>query len=1732
MAFLATSLASLNAQITTFPYVEDFETGTGGWIANNGTNGTWARGVPAATIINSAASGTNAWVTNLSGLYNNNDNSWVESPVFDFTAVPNPAINAKIWWNAEFSWDGMVLQSSIDNGATWQNVGAFGDPNWYNDNTIGGNPGGQQIGWTGRNSSSNGSGGWVTAFHLLNGLGGQAAVKLRFAFGSDVSGNDEGVAFDLVNIVNLSCNAPSALNVTNVTSTSVDAGWTTNSTATSWQVQYGLQGFALGTGTNIISSANPTTIPSLLPNTQYSYYVRNICGSADTSFWAGPFSFTTLCASQLSGTFTIGATGTYPNFTAAVAALVCGVNGPVVFNVLPGSGPYNEQITIPQVVGTSATNTITFNGSGETITFATTTSNNYIIRLNGADYITFDNLNVVSQSTTNNFAIHLTNDADFNTINNCTIDLTSTFSSTGTTNGGIVVSGSLTSITAAGTSGANNTFTNNTIIGGYYGITINGFSSTVNSLNNTISNNTVQDFYSFGLYFRSISNSTISNNDVSKPTRTQLTTFNGIYFITSGENNLIEANEIHDAFTGVGGVTTSAAYPIFHSSVDATLGNANKVVNNLIYNINTNGTIYGLYNLGSDGVHYYHNTVSLDNQNSTAGITRGIYQTTAASNIEYKNNIVSVTKSGTGTKHCIYMATATTTFVSNNNVFYINAPAGTNNLGFLTANQLTLANWQTASSQDASSSDADPLYVNILSNNYAPTNAAIDGIADATVGVANDFFGTARAVTPDPGAIEFMPPSCLAPSALSAANITATSANLGWTENGTATTWDIEWGTTGFTPTGTPNVIGTTTNPHNLTGLTANTTYEFYVRADCGGTNGVSSWAGPFTFTTGCAAMIAPWIENFENAGTIPNCWNQGIANAENWIFSNTGAGNHIGNNGTITGTTTSGNFFAWVDDSTPNSLNTTLESPFVDVSALTTPMLSFYLISNNEGFTNVNFSVDVWDGAAWNVGFFTSNTNTFNGGWEKINVNLSSLTITGNIKFRFIVDETNGTDFYDDVAIDDVEVKEAPLCTDPSALTATNITTTSANLGWTENGTATTWDIEWGTTGFTPTGTPNVIGTTTNPHNLTGLTANTSYQFYVRADCGGTNGVSSWAGPFSFFTGYCTPSSTSALTYVNNFSTTGGSTNISNLLTGFTTGGYLNASAQTVTSFATGSFTFTADIVGGTAGFSIWVDWNNDLIFDNLTEKVFNTTGFGNGPFTGSITIPTGTAIGNYRMRITTDWNASNPSAPCAAVSRGEFEDYTIAVSTPPSCLAPTALTATNITTTSANLGWTENGTATTWDIEWDLTGFTQGTGTAVITSTNPHNLTGLTSGTSYDFYVRAICGVADTSAWSGPFVFTTLPDYCAGDHFYDNGGLTGNYVNNSNDTTIICPSVPGGFVTVTFLSFDTEAGWDDLTIFNGSGVLGTSFGTFDGTTIPGPFTSTDITGCLTFVFQSDGSVTNSGWDAEITCSAPACSDPSNLTAFNIQPTSAMLDWTENGTATTWNIEWDLTGFTLGTGNPQVVLAKPYLLQGLMPNTSYDYYVQADCGNDSSAWVGPFTFSTPPCMPIALNLGADTTVCSTDTLTLDAGAGPYIYNWSFGATSQIVNLDTSIFGGNGTFNVTVVVTDINTACVYQDNINVTFSTCVGLDEKASLLDFNIYPNPNKGQFTIKLNNKNTTDLRISVTNVQGQEVFVKNNFDNVNVINEQINIGDVKGIYFVNIITNKEVITKKIIVQ
>src|SRR5690606_18721167 len=87
------------------------------------------------------------------------------------------------------------------------------------------------------------------------------------------------------------------------------------------------------------------------------------------------------------------------------------------------------------------------------------------------------------------------------------------------------------------------------------------------------------------------------------------------------------------------------------------------------------------------------------------------------------------------------------------------------------------------------------------------------------------------------------------------------------------------------------------------------------------------------------------------------------------------------------------------------------------------------------------------------------------------------------------------------------------------------------------------------------------------------------------------------------------------------------------------------------------------------------------------------------------------------------------------------------------PPCTQPTALSSTNNSNalgTSVVLSWMENNSATEWDIEYGITGFTQGSGNIVNTTSNPDTLTGLSANTSYDWYVRSVCNAADTSGWS----------------------------------------------------------------------------------------------------------------------------------------------------------------------------------------------------------------------------------------------------------------------------------------------------------------------------------------------------------------------------------------------
>ena len=93
------------------------------------------------------------------------------------------------------------------------------------------------------------------------------------------------------------CVVPLVGNVGNVTQTSASINWVQNGFSVDWEIEYGFQGFSIGSGT-LISGAqsNPWVINGLSPATDYDVYVRNNCGLS-YSDWHGPISFTTLDSS-------------------------------------------------------------------------------------------------------------------------------------------------------------------------------------------------------------------------------------------------------------------------------------------------------------------------------------------------------------------------------------------------------------------------------------------------------------------------------------------------------------------------------------------------------------------------------------------------------------------------------------------------------------------------------------------------------------------------------------------------------------------------------------------------------------------------------------------------------------------------------------------------------------------------------------------------------------------------------------------------------------------------------------------------------------------------------------------------------------------------------------------------------------------------------------------------------------------------------------------------------------------------------------------------------------------------------------------------------------------------------------------------------------------------------------------------------------------------------------------
>lgn len=556
--------------------------------------------------------------------------------------------------------------------------------------------------------------------------------------------------------------------------------------------------------------------------------------------------------------------------------------------------------------------------------------------------------------------------------------------------------------------------------------------------------------------------------------------------------------------------------------------------------------------------------------------------------------------------------------------------------------------------------------------------------------------------------------SCPEPDNILISSITASSATISWSN---AAVVEIDYAIGAHTPGSGTILTGVSTSPFLISGLASASDYYFYLRQDCGA-GLYSTWAGPFQFTTDCPVYTAPFHEPF-TLTTIPDCWS--MSGPQQWLFTtswpNYGAQNLADH------TFGGGTHFAGVDGSGNAGLtNITLITPLIDVSAMGSPRLRFFLFNNNiDDNSYQTLSVDFFDGAQWNNSVYYWGPADNAPDWQEVIVYLSSYNITGPVQFRFVVNKSAGDPHYDDIIIDDVIVEESPSCPSPSNLSTDSIAVDAAVLSWTENGNALSWDIEFGLSGFVPTGLPSQTGVT-NPYLYGGLTVNTDYDYYVRSVCGIEN--STWVGPFSFRTRLCEDDDQCVYTFVlldgyaDGWNGATMQVKQDNFVIATLGSGFTNGSSQNVA-------------VPLCHGFDFEVYWNNAGSYPEECGLMILDV-FGGVLYNNQI-------IG---------------SSSVGTVIYSGITDCSI-----PSCLKPINVSVTQITSNSAVVSWTEPGTALSWELQYGESGFNLGDGTILSSVTNSQLISGLIGQTQYEYYVRSFCD-PEYSAWAGPYTFQTRCD------------------------------------------------------------------------------------------------------------------------------------------------------------------------------------------------------------------------------------------------------------------------------------------------------------------------------------------------------------------------------------
>ncbi len=324
-----------------------------------------------------------------------------------------------------------------------------------------------------------------------------------------------------------------------------------------------------------------------------------------------------------------------------------------------------------------------------------------------------------------------------------------------------------------------------------------------------------------------------------------------------------------------------------------------------------------------------------------------------------------------------------------------------------------------------------------------------------------------------------------------------------------------------------------------------------------------------------------------------------------------------------------------------------------------------------------------------------------------------------------------------------------------------------------------------------------------------------------------------------------------------------------------------------------------------------IWIDADNDGVFNNTNELVYTSTEAAQ-LHTGVFIVPGTDLYGTpLRLRIKSDGNNLDISDPCTPVMTGQVEDYTLQVSENVQAPAVDFVASDTLVLFGSTIDFTDLTQNLPESWSWNFPGGIPATSTAQHPSVTYPDI-----GT-YEVSLMATNAIGEDIAVKTAYInVTSIATACTNlsstsptGLFYDTGGPNGDYGNGEYCTFLIDPGCALE-VSLEFLAFNLESGWDYLYVYDGVDETAPLIGTYSGTANPGILTATS--GKMYIIFDSDGSVIRPGWEAAWSSLTPTSAPSADFNISDVNPPlNALVDFSDSSTEFPNSWVWDF-----GDGN------------------------------------------------------------------------------------------------------------------------------------------------------------------------------------------------------------------------